>query len=397
MLSFCAIVKNEEKNLPRCLSSIQSVVDEIIILDTGSTDATVEIAKSFGAKIYHYQWSNDFSAARNFALQYVTGDWILVLDADEEFVPSLIPKIQELMADEQTLVINLIRQEVGAAQSPYSLVSRLFRNHPKVKFTRPYHSIVDDTAAELLKQEPNWKIAAISDVAILHYGYQTEAINALNKYDRAQVAMERFLAENPEDAYDCSKLGALYIERGEIDKGIELLKRGLANSDLDVFTRYELHYHLGNAQRNLNQIFAASEHYQIALQQPILPILKLGAFNNLGSLCMAVGDFTNAQKLYQTTVEIDPKFAQGWYNLGMAQKGLGEFALAIASYQTALSLNPEAAEVHQNLGVIYLKLGRIAESLAAFKQAISLHQKTNPSEAQRLQQGLEEMGFTVES
>ena len=82
-LSLCMITKNEEKNLSRCLDSIKDIVDEIIIVDTGSTDKTVEIAKSYGAHIYHYDWNNDFSKARNVSLQKATKDWILVLDADE--------------------------------------------------------------------------------------------------------------------------------------------------------------------------------------------------------------------------------------------------------------------------------------------------------------------------
>ena len=82
-LSLCMITKNEENNLSRCLDCIKEFVDEIIIVDTGSTDKTVEIAKSYGAHIYHYDWNNDFSKARNVSLQKATKDWILVLDADE--------------------------------------------------------------------------------------------------------------------------------------------------------------------------------------------------------------------------------------------------------------------------------------------------------------------------
>ena len=82
-LSACMIVKNEEKFLAQCLNSIKDAVDEIIIVDTGSTDKTVEIAQSFGAKVYHHPWRNSFSEARNHSLSYATCDWILQIDADE--------------------------------------------------------------------------------------------------------------------------------------------------------------------------------------------------------------------------------------------------------------------------------------------------------------------------
>ncbi len=83
-VSLCMIVKNEEDNLPRCLESIKDIVDEIIIVDTGSTDKTVEIAKSYGAKVYYLKWNNNFSEARNESLKYATKDWILILDGDDE-------------------------------------------------------------------------------------------------------------------------------------------------------------------------------------------------------------------------------------------------------------------------------------------------------------------------
>jgi glycosyltransferase involved in cell wall biosynthesis len=394
-LSFCMIVKNEEASLPQCLNSVKDVVDEMVVLDTGSTDKTVEIAREFGAKVYHFEWCNDFSAARNESLKYVQGDWVLVLDADEVLTPEIVPQMKQAMESDRHLVVNLIRQEVGASQSPYSLVSRLFRNHPDVRFSRPYHSLVDDRVAELLQREPQWQIVSLSDVAILHYGYQPGAIASLNKFARAKTAMEGYLASHPYDPYDCCKLGALYVETGEISKGIGILKRGLKSAETDASVLYELHYHLGNAYTRVNDLAQAATHYQAAIQQPILPKLKLGAYNNLGNLLMASGDFTNAQKAYETTLQIDPSFAVGKYNLGMALKAIGRLPDAIATYRQAIQLNPDYAEAYQNLGVALLKMGNVIESLEAFGKAIALHEQHNPEEAARLRQGLQEMGFQV--
>jgi len=89
-VSLCMIVKNEETYLPRCLSSIKDIVDEIIIIDTGSSDRTIEIAKSFGAQVHYFQWNNNFGEARNESLKYATKDWILILD----FLP-LVLKIRK--------------------------------------------------------------------------------------------------------------------------------------------------------------------------------------------------------------------------------------------------------------------------------------------------------------
>jgi tetratricopeptide (TPR) repeat protein len=394
-LSLCAIAKNEETYLPQCLISVKDVVDEIIILDTGSSDRTIEIAKDFGARVYHFEWCNDFSAARNEALKYVRGKWVLVLDADEVLTRDVVPDLRQAITIERNLVINLVRKEVGASQSPYSLVSRLFRNHPEIRFSRPYHAMVDDSVQALLDREPHWQVVSLPTIAIEHYGYQPEAIAALDKYNRAQQAMEGFLQHHPHDAYVCSKLGALYIQQNRVSEGIELLERGLKATSVEAPVLFELHYHLGNAQMRLQNLESALEHYQAAIQQPILLALKLGAYNNLGNLLLSVGDLKHAKMVYETTLKIDPSFAAGHNNLGMTLKALGQFESAIASYQNAIQLNPNYADAYQNLGVVLLKIGKVPESLAALKKAIALHETQNPEEAQRLRQGLGEMGFQV--
>ncbi|BAZ38044.1 glycosyl transferase family protein [Calothrix sp. NIES-4101] len=392
-LSLCAIVKNEEATLAKCLNSAKSIVDEIVVLDTGSTDKTMAIAQKLGANVYQYPWNNDFSAARNEALKYVTGDWVLVLDADETLTPRIKSHIRQVMEMPEYILINLLRYEVGANQSPYSMVSRLFRKHPAIKFTRPYHAIVDDSISEILRQEPDWQIGHLETVAILHQGYQQEIINKQNKFAQAQAAMESFIATNPNDPYVCNKLGALYVELGKVGEGIELLQRGIASKQANMDLMYELHYHLGIAYNRHQDIRKSISHYQAAIKLIVTPILKLGAYNNLGNLLKSLGDLRSAKSAYEMTIRIDPNFATGYYNLGMTLKAMGLFTDAIAAYQRAIALNRNYADAYQNLGVTWLKIGNQKASLAAFNKAISLHEKNNPSEAMRLRQGLEEMGL----
>lgn len=392
-LSLCTIAKNEATSLPNCLKSIQNVVDEIIVLDTGSTDKTPEIAQDFGGKVYHFQWCNDFSVARNEALKYVQGDWVLVLDADEVLKSEIVPQLKQVIQQSNLLVVNLLREEVGAKQAPYSLVSRLFRKHPQVYFSRPYHAMIDDSVSLLLQKEPQWQVVSLSDVAILHYGYEPGAIASRNKFQTAKTTMEGYLKQHPNDPYVCNKLGALYLEFAEKSKGIELLQRGLTANSIDAGVLYELHYHLGIAYESLQQLNLAELHYQTATQLNILPQLKLGAFINLGNVFKATNQLAAAQEAYISAIAIDQNFAVGYYNLGMLLKQLGKFADAIALYQQAIKLNPNYAEAYQNLGVVFLKVGNVSESLVAFKRAIELHQINNPSEAARLRQGLKEMGL----
>src|SRR4030066_1633675 len=96
-ISVCMIVKNEEKFLAQCLKSVKDATDEIIIVDTGSADKTVEIAQSFGAKVYHHPWRNSFSEARNHSISYAVCDWILQIDADESLEQADIPLFHSLI------------------------------------------------------------------------------------------------------------------------------------------------------------------------------------------------------------------------------------------------------------------------------------------------------------
>lgn len=389
------IVKNEEISLSSCLNSVKNFVDEMIVLDTGSTDNTVKIATELGAKVYHFQWNDNFAEARNEALQYVIGDWILVLDADEVLTPEIIPTIQKAIANENNLVVNLLRHEVGSISSPYSLLSRLFRKHSQVKFSRPYHAMIDDSVEELIKTENHWQIVNLSEIAIKHYGYQPNVIISKNKTEKAKKAMESYLSKNPKDAYVASKLGALYLQIGQENKGIKLLKTAIKSNLADAPVLFELYYHLANALNKQGDFNHAIKYYQKAIAQPILEKIKLGVYNNLASLYQRKGDFENAVKFYEITIKIEPNFALGYYNLGVTYKAIGRLFKAIDAYQKAIKLNPEYPWSYQNLAVLLLKKGEIEDSIELFKKAITLHQKQNNPEALRLIQELQAMGIII--
>ncbi|MGB2925379.1 MAG: glycosyltransferase [Limnothrix sp.] len=388
-LSLCMIVKNEADTLKKCLESVRDVVGEIVVLDTGSTDNTVAIAEHFGATVGHFAWCQDFAAARNEALKLVTKEWVLVLDADESLNPAVVPDLEAAIADPDALVVNLLRQEIGAIQSPYSLVSRLFRRHANVQFDRPYHALIDDSVSEILQAEPHWKILEIPTVAIFHTGYQREAIAKLEKSTRAKVAMEQYFQNHGNDPYVCSKLGAIYLAEGLVQKSLKTLKQGLKYSvNTSPNLIYELHYHLANAFRKQGDTDKAIKHYEQALAQPLIEKLKIGAHHNLGALLQTKKQAQQAIAHHQMTIQADPNFAAGYYHLGMAFNAIYDVPKAIAAYEKALQLNPTNAWTHQNLGALLFRIGQIEESTRFFKQAIALHKDQNPSEAAKLTEKL---------
>jgi len=153
-LSACLIVKNEEQRLPKCLESLKAIADEIIVVDTGSSDRTVAVAKKYQARVFHFEWCDDFSQARNYAIAQAKGKWIFVIDADEVLEPSAITILKEVTQQDNCLAVNVMRSEIGAKQAPYSLILRLFRNHHAIMFSGIYHESIDQSVVELQAKNP---------------------------------------------------------------------------------------------------------------------------------------------------------------------------------------------------------------------------------------------------
>lgn len=400
-ISLCMIVKDEAANLPRCLESVKDFVDEIVVLDTGSQDESIAIAQQFGAKVESAEWTQDFAAARNQVIAQATAEWILVLDADETLTlagQELLQRIRSQAqingeAIESLLAINLLRYEINAEQSPYSEVLRLFRNRLELRFERPYHETIDESVDRLLRSEPQWQVTQWPQVAMTHTGYEADAIAQRDKFTRARTLMAAYLAEHPDDAYICNKLGALYGSEGQWEHSRDLLEKGLAVADRDASTTYELHYHLGLAYREMGLAAIAIDHYQKALDQPIPEVLKVGAYINLGSLLKARQDFAGAVAQFERAIQAAPEFALAYYNLGIAKRAQGDLSGAVTAYERAIALDPNNAAAHQNLGVALFKLSKLTESIQAFQTAIALYRQTNPAEAERLLQGIRDLGI----
>lgn len=191
-LSLCMIVKNEEKYLAGALDSVQGVVDEIIIVDTGSTDRTVEIAREYGAKVYFRPWDDDFAAARNESLKHATGQWVLVLDADERVPESVKTNLRALLVDipqfisYATLIKNLqLNQGVEENFSHY--VVRLFRKTPEAMFYGAVHESL----------YPNRGVIHLPETSffIEHLGYVDATKVSEKQFERNAPLIEKALQQ----------------------------------------------------------------------------------------------------------------------------------------------------------------------------------------------------------
>jgi tetratricopeptide (TPR) repeat protein len=330
--------------------------------------------------VHHLPWPGDFAPARNHALDLVRGDWVLVLDADEWLRPEARAPLRALMEQPQVLLINLLRQEVGAAQSPFSSVSRLFRRHAAIRWSRRYHAMVDDSVAALLEREPHWQVLACGEPALVHEGYRPELLAASDKAARLREAMEAELAASPGDPYACAKLGALEVSQGQRARGIALLEEGLARVGAgSPAERYELLLHLAIA-RSPGEPAAAATLYRQALALPLEERLTLGARLNLGALLLRQGALEEAAALTAAVTRLCPELPLAWFNLGLIERQRGRLPEAIAAYQQALALAPQQADAQRNLAAALLLAGDIPGAREGFRRAIALLESQGQSQ-----------------
>ena len=247
-LSQCMIVKNEEKNIEKALTWAKDIAFEQIVVDTGSTDRTVEIAESMGAKIYHFEWINDFSAAKNYAIEQAKGDWIAFLDADEYFPDEDAKKLMILLRNVEKdpqlrklkTAIRCPIVNVDDDGKPFLVVrqDRIFRNTTEIRYSGKIHEtiMVEDT----LLQAP--------EISIIHTGYKA----------------------------------SVYAETGKATRNIDMLREELSrdpeNADLSCYLADALH-----ARDEGNDMAEAITLYTAAINSglPMLKEIKQNAYNNL--------------------------------------------------------------------------------------------------------------------
>ena len=209
-LSLCMIAGNEEARLGHCLESVQGLVDEIVVVDTGSTDRTVEIAERFGARIGHFPWCDDWSAARNVSLSLATGDWIMWLDPDDLLPREYHARIRDLIRQGRDKSYFFVLDDQGF-ENVSCLQMRLFPNLPGVAFELPVHEQVTPSLGRL-----NVKMVS-TDIRVVHTGYPTpEVVRA--KKDRYLRIMEKWIENHPEDYIVRSHVALTYHSTGRLDE-----------------------------------------------------------------------------------------------------------------------------------------------------------------------------------
>jgi tetratricopeptide (TPR) repeat protein len=213
-LGLCMIVKDEEEMLPKCLAAIAPAVDEIVIVDTGSTDRTVEIARSYGAKVIEQPWTGSFSEARNTSFEHATTDWIIYLDADEVLVGDDVKRLRALTGrvwrEAFYLALTSFTGEAGDGGAVINSALRMFRNRPHYRFEGRLHE-------QIAHNLPFYAVGRLeqSSVRVDHYGYLGAVRDAKEKSRRNLELLKTQQAESAPSAFLHFNLGTEYAAIGD--------------------------------------------------------------------------------------------------------------------------------------------------------------------------------------
>ena len=198
-ISACVIAKNEAENLPRWLASMRVFADEMIVVDTGSTDETVAIARAGGARVLYFDWINDFSAAKNFALDAATGDWVVFTDADEYFTEESAPRVRPLIEEYDSrdkfdgFIVYLVNidMDTGALLGTNAKVQRIFRHVPHIRFVGSIHEHVEN-----LSGDPGRMMMMAPGLTLYHTGYSPRMIKEKSRRDLDLLLARRARGES---------------------------------------------------------------------------------------------------------------------------------------------------------------------------------------------------------
>lgn len=312
-LSLCMIVRNEQAGLGACLNTAKSMVDEIIVIDTGSGDRTRDVARIFGAHTYKFQWCDDFSAARNLSLEKASGDWVLILDADEVIASEDQHKIRNLIMQHQshpaafsivtrnyTHLANAVGWQANAGEYPGyeagvgwfpSQKIRLFPRRESLEFRYPVHEMVDPSV-----REAGLPIASC-DVCIHHYGHLNEARNL----QKAKTYFQLGYAKLDQLGEDAAAIRELAVQAGQLEYWPESLS------------------------------------------------------------------------LWQKLLHIHPDFSEAYVNMAGACWQTAQYEQALEHARKAASLAPEQKEAHFNIAVSMLLMGRASDAAGILKELVHKH------------------------
>lgn len=344
------IVKNEEDNLDHCLSSIAKHMDEIIIVDTGSSDGTKEIAQKYTQKVYDYKWKDDFSAARNFSISKASNDYILVLDGDE-FIQSIdINEVKRLIEDNPFKIGRILRM------NEYTRKGNLFKFQERVNrlFSKKHYQYKGIIHEQVTKFENRKENISHSDnvnidttvnipISVLHGGYEGNLEVRRKKTGRNIKLLEKALFQNENDPYILYQLGKSYYMEEMYDIACNYFEQALS---FDLNTKLE---YVQDMVESYGYTLINTEQYDTALgllniydefrhSADFVFLIALILMNN-GKINEAIDEFKKATQLPKAKMEGINDYLS-YYNIGVIYECLEAYEKAKYYYQNSGSYKP---------------------------------------------------------
>jgi hypothetical protein len=356
-LGLIMILKDEEQNLERSLGPLASLFDEVVAVDTGSSDATVEICTRLGAAVHHFEWIDDFSAARNFSIEKAQADWLFWLDGDNAIPPEGVAHLRASLPEEGPAILWATERVIPSGQELWQ--KRCFPNHPRVRFQGRVH--------EQLVHPKDWP-AVFTQLVVEHWGYvDPQHVAQTGRY--YLELLERMLAEDPKDFYSHFQAARCLINLRGFDKAHTHLE-SLINSRqartknpglwvYGVMLKAQLLHNQGESEKALQLLDEVLEaqpelgllHYQ---KGRVLYGLSQwdGAAKHLGQ-CIKLG-------LGAPVVDLDQKglMFMAHYFLARALIKLDQPAEALDALEQAVRLNPSNLAARVDLARLLLAEGQ---------------------------------------
>jgi FkbM family methyltransferase len=333
-VSLCMIIKDEETYLARCLASVKPIVDEMIVVDTGSTDRSKDIAITFGAKVYDYEWRDDFAAARNYSISKASGEWILILDGDE-----VISHLDH--ADFNKLV-----KKIPGAPIAYSITTRNYSKVPNIVGWVPNDGQYPDEEGTF-GWLPSEKVRVFYGKDQIRFeGAVHEMVDPLLKRNGIEVKKCRIPVHHY-GRLDQEKLG----RKGETYFDIGLKK--LSEMGEDVRALWELAIQATVLEKNQQ----ALELWQRLLALNPNPKMAANVYVNMGNIYNRLGIFEDALNAGKKAVEYDPDLKEAQYNQALAELQCGNAPNTISILESLLNSFPDYPPAQFILSAAYCCAG----------------------------------------
>ncbi|MBU8790798.1 CDP-glycerol glycerophosphotransferase family protein [Oceanobacillus caeni] len=303
-ISLCMIVKNEEKVIERCLSSISRLVDEVVVVDTGSTDRTKEIVSRYTSKIYDFEWINDFSAARNYAASKAAGEWILVLDADEyvdeENFKDFILKLKEDNGQYDSYFVKILNFAGSFGETlVQNFHDRIYKNNGEISYYRKIHEQFKTNSGKPLKNSK-------SNLLIFHSGYLKNTVVEKEKRRRNKELIDKEIKYGSNKAFDHFNIGNEYCSIGEYEKALDAylaaykLKKDFRLAWVST-ALIQIIICLINLKRYNDALNVIVDAEKIYANSPEFPCLK-------GEIFFLRGQLEDAKSTFQELIENNEKY-----------------------------------------------------------------------------------------